>query len=102
MLEAPEETEHQQLLAQTCLCASHLAKMETERHPGFISHIPQDKAIPAAAWPCCGASPRVRVGSAGRGAGTPRSSTRFCGTPGSAAGWERAEHTRPSLAGAGT
>lgn len=67
MLEAPEETEHQQLLAQTCLCASHLAKMETERHPGFVSHVAQDKAVPAALWPCRGATPAC--GWAERGAG---------------------------------
>lgn len=48
VLEAPAETEHQQLLAQTCLCASHLAKMETELSPGFVSHIPKHKAVPAA------------------------------------------------------
>lgn len=67
MLEASEETEHQQLLAQTCLCASHLAKMETERHPGFVSHVAQDKAVPAALWPCRGATPAC--GWAERGAG---------------------------------
>lgn len=48
VLEAPAETEHQQLLAQTCLCASHLAKMETELSPGFVSHIPKHNAAPAA------------------------------------------------------
>lgn len=48
VLEAPAETEHQQLLAQTCLCASHLAKMETELSPGFVSHIPKHNAVPAA------------------------------------------------------
>lgn len=48
VLEAPAETEHQQLLAQTCLCASHLAKMETELSPGFVSHIPKHNTVPAA------------------------------------------------------
>lgn len=47
VLEAPAETEHQQLLAQTCLCASHLAKMETEPSPHFISHIARHNAVPA-------------------------------------------------------
>lgn len=48
VLEAPAETEHQQLLAQTCLCASYLAKMETEPSPGFVSHIPEHNAGPTA------------------------------------------------------
>lgn len=48
VLEAPAETEHQQLLAQPCLCASHLAKMETEPSPGFVSYMPQHNATLAA------------------------------------------------------
>lgn len=48
VLEAPAETEHQQLLAQPCLCASHLAKMETEPSPGFVSDMPQHNATLAA------------------------------------------------------
>lgn len=47
VLEAPAETEHQQLLAQPCLCASHLAKMETGPSAGFVSYMPQHNASPA-------------------------------------------------------
>lgn len=77
MLEAPEETEHQQLLAQTCLCASRLAKMETEPNPGCLSHPAQHKALPAATGP--GAAPGTPAPSpAARGAPAGN------GTPGSA------------------
>lgn len=59
MPEAPAETEHQQLLAQTCLCASHLAKMETEPSPGFLSLTPTHSPVPAA--PSLAAAPEPGV-----------------------------------------
>lgn len=69
--EAPAETEHQQLLAQTCLCASHLAKMETEPSPGFLSLIPTHSPVPAApslaAAPEPGAMQRQWCGAQGQG-----------------------------------